>query len=175
MSLYVKLIATAAAVVLVAVIGYRFLPGNGGDGGQATIAPSPSATLLARGTFKAKGADVELNAVGRGSDVTGRMDVTVGGANFTVDLQCARTTDAGFLWIGGDVTASTFTEYAPKDTRAAIVFKRGSPVQAVFMFQMNDPRAPSCQAFFDDMIGTAGGYERRLEIEPIEGTVEFGP
>ena len=52
MNTYAKLIAAAAAVLLVAVVGYQFLPGNGGVGGQPTIAPSPSPTLLARGTFR---------------------------------------------------------------------------------------------------------------------------
>ena len=47
MNTYAKLIAAAAAVVLVAVIGYQFLPRSGGVGGQPTIPPSPSPTLLA--------------------------------------------------------------------------------------------------------------------------------
>jgi hypothetical protein len=175
MNLSAKLAAAAAAFVVVAVVGYQLLPGRG-PGSGATLAPSPTALpLIARGTFNAKGADVELDAIGGASDVTGRMVATMEGSGFTVDLECARNTDAGYLWIGGDVTASTFTEYAPEGTRAAIVFKRGSPVQAVFMFQMNDPRSASCQAFFDDMIGNAGGYESRLPVEPIDGTVELGP
>ena len=47
MNAYAKLIAAAAAVLLVAVVGYQFLPGNGGIGGRPTITPSPSPTLLA--------------------------------------------------------------------------------------------------------------------------------
>ena len=40
---YAKLIAAAAAVLVVAVAGYQFLPTqSGGSGGQPTIAPSPS-------------------------------------------------------------------------------------------------------------------------------------
>ena len=64
MNTYAKLIAAAAAVLLVAVVGSQFLPGNGGVGGQPTIAPSPSPALLARGTFKILGAEVELRATG---------------------------------------------------------------------------------------------------------------
>jgi hypothetical protein len=45
MSTYAKLIAAAAAVLVVAVVGYQLLPGNGGIGSQPTIAPSPSPTL----------------------------------------------------------------------------------------------------------------------------------
>ena len=52
MNTYAKLIAAAAAVLVVAVVGYQFLPRSGGIGGQPTIAPSPSPALLARGTFR---------------------------------------------------------------------------------------------------------------------------
>jgi hypothetical protein len=171
---YAKLIAAAAAVLVVAAVGYQFLPRSGGVGGQPTIAPSPSPTLLASGTFRAKGASVVLDATGGGSSVTGSMIVTDGSRNFTVDLECTRTTDAGLVWIGGDVTESANFSDAPKGTRAAIVFKRGTPVQAVFVFQMDDPPSASCQAFFDDMIAIAGG-EVAGALEPIEGTVELGP
>jgi len=173
MNTYAKLIAAAAAVLVVATVGYQFLPRSGGIGGQPTIAPSPSPTLLALGTFRAKGAAVVLDATGGASSVTGSMIVTDVSRNFTVDLECTRTTDAGLIWIGGDVTESANWSDAPKGTRAAIVFKRGTPVQAVFIFQMDDPRSASCQAFFDDMIAIGG--EPVGALEPIEGTVELGP
>ena len=153
MNTYAKLIAAAAAVLVVAAVGYQFLPRSGGIGGQPTIAPSPSPTLLALGTFRAKGAAVVLDATGGASSVSGSMIVSSHETNgrFTVDLECTRTTDAGLIWIGGDVTESANFSDAPKGTRAAIVLKRGTPVQAVFVFQMDDPRSASCQAFFDDM------------------------
>jgi hypothetical protein len=44
MNTYAKLIA-AAAVLVVAVVGYQFLPRNGGSGGEPTTQPSPTATL----------------------------------------------------------------------------------------------------------------------------------
>ena len=175
MNTYAKLIAAAAAVLVVAAVGYQFLPRSGGIGGQPTIAPSPSPTLLALGTFRAKGAAVVLDATGGASSVTGSMIVTDVSRNFNVDLECTRTTDAGLIWIGGDVTESANWSDAPKGTRAAIVFKRGTPVQAVFIFQMDDPRSASCQAFFDDMIATGGAGNLRSGMKPIEGTVELGP
>ena len=81
-----------------------------------------------------------------------------------------RTID-GVLWIGGDVTESTYPD-TPKGTRTAILLKPGSPVQGIFAFQGADPPSGSCQAFFDDMVA--------LGIEPsglpaIEGTVELAP
>jgi hypothetical protein len=175
MNTYAKLIGAAAAVLIVALVGYQFVPRNGGIGGPPTISPSPSPALLARGTFTARVGDgftVNLNATGAASSVTGSMTVsetTKGG--YTVDLECTRTID-GLLWIGGDVTESTNSN-APTGTRAAIVFKRGSPVKAIFVWQMNDPRSASCQAFFDDMIATAGKISE-ADLGPIEGTVEFG-
>ena len=178
MNTYAKLIAAAAAVLVVAAVGYQFLPRGGGIGGQPTIAPSPSPALLARGTFTAQvggGYTVDLDATGGASSVTGSMIVssheTSGG--FTVDLECTRTIE-GLLWIGGDVTESTNSD-APAGTRAAIVFKRGSPVEAIFVWQMNDPRSASCQAFFDDMIATGGAGDLQAGMKPIEGTLELGP
>ena len=173
MNTYAKLLAAAAAVLVVAVVGYQFLPRAGGPGGQPTITPSPSAALLARGTFTAtvgSGYTVVLDATGADSSVSGSMVVSQGTKGYTVDLECTRTID-GLLWIGGDVTESTYSE-APAGTRAAIVFKRGSPVKAIFVWQMPDPRSASCQAFFDDMIA---GDDVRAGMEPIEGTLELGP
>jgi hypothetical protein len=179
MTTYAKLIAAAAAVLVVAVVGYQFLPGNGGIGGQPTITPSPSPTLLARGTFTATvggGYTVDLDATGGASSLTGSMIVSnPTSGRYTVDLECERTID-GLLWIGGGVTESTNSD-APAGTRAAIVLKPGSPVEAIFVYQMDDPLSASCQAFFDDMIIALGatGDELRSGMEPIEGTVEFGP
>ena len=169
MNTYAKLIAAAAAVLVVAVVGYQFLPGNGGVGGQPTIAPSPSQALLARGTFTAQvggGYAVDLDATGEDSSVTGSMIVsqaTKGG--YTVDLECTRTID-GLLWIGGDVTESTNSD-APAGTRAAIILKRGDPVEALFAWQTDDPPSASCQAFFDDMIALDPTADLRAGMEPI--------
>jgi hypothetical protein len=178
MSTYAKLLAAAAAVLVVAVVGYQFLPRDGGPGGQPTIAPSPSQALLARGTFTAQvggGYTVDLDATGGASSVTGSMIVSSVETNggYTVDLECTRTID-GLLWIGGDVTESTKSD-APAGTRAAIVFKRGSPVEAIFVWQGSDPRSASCQAFFDDMIAIGGAGDFPAGMEPIEGTLELGP
>ena len=178
MNTYAKLLAAAAAVLVVAVVGYQFLPRGGGPGGQPTITPSPSPALLARGTFNARvggGYTVDIDAIGGASSVTGSMRVvsldTNGG--YTVDLECTRTID-GLLWIGGDVTESTYSD-APAGTRAAIVFERGSPVKAIFVWQGSDPRSASCQAFFDDMIANGVAGDLRAGMKPIEGTLELGP
>ncbi len=175
MNTYVKLIAAAAAVLVVAVVGYQFLPANGGIGGQPTIAPSPSPMLLASGTFRAKGAPVELDASGAGDSVTGTMTVGEATEGFTVDLKCALTAEDGRILIGGEATESTMS-WVTKGDLTAIVLKPGSPVRAVFGFQEDAPSAGRCTAFLeeivDDQFTTAIGDGA---LEPIEGTVQLGP
>jgi len=174
MNTYAKLIAAAAAIAVVAVVGYQLLPRNGGVGGQPTTVPSPSPTLLARGSFQFNGDyTVDLDATGGGSSASGSLvvsNVTDGG--YTVDLECTRTID-GLLWIGGDVTQST-NGNAPTGTRAAIVFKPASPVKTILVWQMDAPPSASCQAFFDDM-NTEAGQLSEDELGSILGTVQFGP
>jgi hypothetical protein len=164
----------AAAVFVVAVVGYQLLPGNGGVGGSPTPAPSPSPSLLARGSFAAKGINTTLDATGAGSNVSGTMTGSNSDGAFTVKLECERTIN-GLRWIGGDVTQSTSLQNAPVGSRTAIVLKPGSPVQAVFVFQMNDPRSTSCLAFFDDMLRLAPQSEVDAGLEAIAGTVELAP
>jgi hypothetical protein len=171
---FAKLLAAAAALLLVAVAGYQFLPRNGGIGGQPTFAPSPSPALLARGSFVAKGAAVELDASGGGDSVTGTMKVSHVTGDLTVDLKCTRTAGDGRILIGGDTTDST-SDFVTKGARSVIVLKPGSPVHAVFDFERGPPAA-SCLAFLEGMIdeeyATVIGPDA---LEPIEGTVEFGP
>lgn len=176
MNTYAKLLASAAAVLVVAVVGYQFLPRLGGPGGQPTMAPSPSPALLARGTFTAtvgNGYNVVLDATGADSSVSGSMVVSQGTQGYSVDLECTRTID-GLLWIGGNVTQSTDSNL-PAGTRAAIVLLRGSPVEAIFAWQGNDPPSASCQAFFDDIIAIEGTEALRAGMEQIVGALELGP
>ena len=179
MNTYAKLIAAAAAVLLVAVVGYQVLPGNAGVGGQPTVAPSPSPTLLARGTFKLLGAEVELSATGGGDSVTGTMSVTHPDGDFTVDLKCTRTTEDGVILIAGDITDSA-SPHARKGAREVIVIKRGSPVYASVDSEGRDGGdvrpAASCPALLQQVMDT--GTQTVIGpdgLGPIEGTVELGP
>jgi hypothetical protein len=175
MNTYAKVIVGAAALLIVAFVGYQLLPRNGGIGGQPTIAPSPSPTLLAKGEFTTIGANVRIDATGTGDKVAGRMSVLRNDGDFTVDLHCERATAAGLLWIAGDVTASTDSKNAPVSSRAGIVFQRGSSVKAVFIFQMSDPRSATCQGFFDSIIAAEGGDPDFAALAPIVGTVQLAP
>ena len=173
MNTYTKLIVAAAAVLVVAVVGYRFLPGNGGAiGGQPTTAPSPSPALLAAGTFTSHGVAAELDARGAGDNVTGSLTVSDSGLHATVDLECARTKD-GLTIIAGMVRDSTFDDDFPKGHRVAVIFQPGSPVKAVWYIALTG-EAPvnSCKALVDDIIKPE---EAAPGLEPIEGTVQLGP
>ena len=177
MTTYAKLIAAAAAVLVVATIGSQFLPGGFRSGGT-NATPSPSPALLARGNFVTSDGAVELEATGEGSSVTGRLTVSEDDYVFTVDLQCARTTEDGLIMIGGVTTDSTTGYVSPEGTFAAIVLKRGSPVEATIWSQRGGPtsEAASCLAYLDEQLmeepsrNTDGDW-----LSPIEGTVELGP
>jgi hypothetical protein len=136
--------------------------------------PAPSSALLARGSFVPfESGAVDLEATGEGSSVTGRMTVSEGRYSYTVDLQCARTTEDGLIMIGGYVIASV--DWEPEGTLAAIVLQRGSPVQATIWSQKggDTSRAPSCLAYLDENLAEERTSEDDPFLYPIEGTVEL--
>jgi hypothetical protein len=170
MNTYAKLIVAAAAVLAVAVVGYQLLPRSGGVGGEPTIAPSPSPTLLASGSFTVPDDDAtELDATGNGANVSGTLTVTSAGSRFSVELDCARTTEGGLIVIGGTVSDSTADSF-PEGSLFGIILQPGSPVRAGFMFDEMVPGL-TCLAFLEGPIDAEAGPG----LEPIEGTVEFGP
>lgn len=179
MNTYAKLIVAAAAVLVVAIGVYQFLPGRSGFGGT-NATPSPtSPPLIARGTFKLLESNVELNATGGGDSVTGTMTASSELGDFSVDLKCSQTTEDGVILIAGDITDST-SPYARKGAREVIILKRGSPVYAGFDSEGRAggdvTPAASCPALLEQVIDTGSqtviGPDGLL---PIEGTVEFGP
>ncbi len=184
MNTFTKFIAAAAAVLLVAVVGYQFLPRSGGVGGQPTIAPSPSPSLLARGNFTAHGIAAELDATGSGADVAGTMSLSESGkGRATVDLECARTTPDGLIEIGGLITDSTYEANdqdwhggMPEGQRVAIIFQPGSPVNAIWNVTSADQGVVSCAAMFENLDGSTDKVlPGSPGLAPIQGTVEFGP
>ena len=174
----VRYAIAAAAVLVVALIGYQFLP-TSDVGAQPTIAPSPSPSLLARGTFKVLEAEVELSATGGGDRVTGTMTVSHSDGDFSVDLKCTQTTKDGVILIAGDITEST-SPYARKGAREVLVLKPGSPVHAGFDSEGrvggDVTPAASCPALLQQVMDTGSQTVVGLNgLQPIEGTVEFGP
>src|SRR5205085_7422747 len=156
-------------VVVVAVVGYQLLPRNGGIGGPG---PSPTPSLLARGAFTVASYTTTIDATGAGTSVSGTMHASNGDGAFTVALKCERTIE-GLRWIGGDVTESTSPTNAPVGSRTAIVVKPGTPVKAIFVFQMSDAPSSTCLAFFDAM--RVAGEDIPGAVQPIVGTVELAP
>jgi hypothetical protein len=176
MNTYAKLIAAAAAVLVVAVVGYQFLPRSGGTGGQPTSSPSPSPSLLARGDFTSHGVTAQLDATGSGADVAGSMTLFESdtGLRATVDLECARTTEGGLLEIGGLVTESTFDDGFPEGHRLAIILQRSSPVEAVWWIALvEEAPVSTCQELVAGL--DPEDPELLAGLEPIEGNVELGP
>ena len=180
MNLYAKLLAGAAAVLVVAFVGYQFLPGRGPGAGGATLAPSPtSAALLARGTFTLYDAEVVLSATGGGDSVTGTMTVSHEDGDFSVELKCSRTTEDGVILLAGDITDSA-SPHARKGAREVLVLKPGSPVHASFDSEGRAGGdvlpAASCPALLQQVIDTGTQTVTGPNgLEPIEGTLEFGP
>jgi Tol biopolymer transport system component len=181
MNPYAKLIAATAAVLVVAIVGYPLLERGTGLGATDATPSSAGLPLVARGVFLTGDGPVELEATGEGSRVMGRMTVsdTESDASFTVDLQCARTTEDGLIMIGGYTieTAAGGSALSPEGTFAAIVLKRGSPVGAAVWSQRGGPtsEAATCLAFFDEqLMEERSRYPDGLWLSPIEGTVELG-
>lgn len=169
MNTYAKLITAAAAVLVVAVVGYQFLPGRSGAGGETT-APSPTPALLAVGDFISHGVTTRLDARGEGANVTGTMTVSDEGGRATVALECSRTTAGGLTIIGGLVTDSTYRDFFVEGIRVAIALLRGSPVKAFYHFPEGPPPS-TCPAFLDIVPDSLTNEV----LEPINGSVELAP
>ena len=183
MNTYAKLFAVAAAVLVMAIVGYQLLPANGGVGCQPTVAPSPSPSLLARGTFTAQGIAAELDATGSGSDVAGTLSLSESSkGSATVVLECARTTADGLIEIGGLITDTTFVANDqdwhggfPAGQRVAVIFQPGPPVKAIWNVTSADQAVASCAGMFETLDATDEITPDSFGLEPIRGTVELGP
>lgn len=182
-----KLGLAAAAVVAVALLGIRFLPGMVGGPPDPTPIPTSTAVTLASGTFTAPlnefGEAVTIDAIRTGDDVSGTMEISdpAGGEGaYSVDVQCARTTDDGFLMIGGEVTESTYEEFVEDGAYVVLAFAPGTPVRVVWAVDVlvtDEVPAPaeSCAAYMDTLLGDAE-FPGAVDVNgrPIEGELELG-
>ena len=182
MNRYLPAAVAAAAVLVVAVIGYNLLQQSntlGPGASQAaptTTSPSAGTASLAAGTFLSHGGQIQLNATGSGTSVTGTLSYTDPASSadrFVVALACTRTSAGGLIMIGGTVTDSTF-DSEPKGSRVAIVLQRGAPVKALIHSEYPDPAYATCQAFLES-IPDVGNAEFAKVLEPIDGTVALRP
>jgi hypothetical protein len=196
MNRFLAIAAAAAAVLVVVAIGSRVFgsPPNIGGGDDATPTPQPTVTTpptatvtLASGSFTAPlgefGEAIDIEAVRTGDDVSGTMEISnpAGGEGaYSVDVQCARTTDDGFLLVGGEVTESTYEEFIEDGAYVVIALAPGTPVRmlwAVDVLVTDEVPAPaeSCSAFVESMLGDPEFVDAvDVHGRPIEGDLELG-
>jgi hypothetical protein len=196
MNRFLAIGAAAVAVLVMVVIGSQMFrsPTNSGLGGtasptpQPTPTPSPVARVLASGSFTAGfgefGEAFDIEATRTGDDVSGTLDVTApSGADgaYSVDLQCAQTTDQDVLLIGGQVTESTYTEFIEPGAYVVISFAPGAPVRmlwAVDALVTDEVPAPaeSCAAYIERLLDDPEWSALDVHIygRPIQGVLELG-
>lgn len=184
--------AAAVAIIAVAILGVRFLPGAVGGPSDPTPSPTasgtPAAATLASGSFTVPlnefGEAVDIQAVRTGDEVSGTMEISnpAGGEGaYSVDVQCAQTTDDGFLMIGGEVTASSYTEFIEDGAYVVIGLAPGTPVRmlwAVDVLATDEVPAPaeSCSAFVESLLSDPESIFDAVDVDgrPIEGNLELG-
>jgi hypothetical protein len=177
----------AAAVVAVALLGVRFLPGMVGGPPDPTPMPTSTAVTLASGTFTAPlgefGEAVDIEAVRTGDAVSGTMEISnpAGGeGTYSVDVQCTRTSEDGSLLVGGEVTESTYEEFIEDGAYVVIALAPGTPVRmlwAVDVLVTDEVPAPaeSCSAFVESLLGDPEFVQAIGDRGiPIEGELELG-
>jgi len=195
MNRFLAIGAAAVALLLVVVIGSQLFgaPTNIGGGGDATPTPQPTSTTpvavtLASGSFTAGlgefGQAFDIEAVQTGDDVSGTMEISnpAGGEGaYSVDVQCARTTDKGFLLIGGQVTESTYTQFIEDGAYVVIALAPGPPARMLWVVDVlatDEVPAPaeSCSAFVDSLLGDPESIIDLVAVHgrPIEGNLELG-
>jgi hypothetical protein len=194
MNRFLAIGAAAVAVLVVVVIGSQLFvsPTNVGGGGDATptlqpTSPTPVAVTLASGSFTAPleefGEAVDIEAVRTGDDVSGTMEISNparGEGAYSVDVQCARTTDDGFLLIGGEVTESTYEEFIEDGAYVVIALAPGTPVRMLWAADVlvtDEVPAPaeSCSALVERLLGDPEFLDAvDVHGRPIQGDLELG-
>ena len=175
-----KLGLVAVAIVAAAVLRVRFLPGA--VGGPPEPTPTPTPVALASGSFTAPlgefGEAFDIEATGTGDDVSGTMDVSTAEGAYSVDLQCARTTEEGRLMIAGEVSQST-SEFIVEGVYVAIMLAPGTPIGTAWwadVLPSDEVPSPadSCSGFLDTIFSDPELSEIGPSLRPIEGDIEFG-
>jgi len=179
----------AAAVVIIAavILGVRFLPEAVGGPSDPTPSPTPVAVTLASGSFTAGlgefGEAFDIEATRTGDEVSGTLEVSDpagGDGAYSVDVQCARTTEDGFLMIGGEVTESTYEEFIAQGAYVVIALATDTPVRVMWaadVLATDEVPAPanSCSAFVESILGDPEFLETLdAQGRPIEGDLELG-
>jgi hypothetical protein len=186
--------AAVVALLVVVALGSQVFssPTNFGGGGGASstpppASPTPVAVNLASGSFTVPlgefGEAIDIKAVRTDDDVSGTMEISnpAGGEGaYSVDVQCARTTDEGFLLIGGEVTQSSYEEFIDAGAYVVLAIASGTPVRMVWaadVLATDEAPAPaeSCAAFLETLLDDAE-FVGAVDVHgrPIAGDLELG-
>jgi hypothetical protein len=191
MNRFLAIGAAAVAVLVVVVIGSQLFGsptkiGGGSDATPQPTSPTPVAVTLASGSFTAPlgefGEAFDIEAVRTGDDVSGTMEISkpAGGEGaYSVDVQCARTTDDGFLLIGGEVTESTYEQFIENGAYVVIALAPGTPVRMLWAADVlvtDEVPAPaeSCSAFVETLLGDHFADAADVQGRSIDGDLELG-
>jgi hypothetical protein len=163
MNTYAKLIAGAAAVLLVAVAGYQLIPRTSGPGvgGSAPVStPNPFGGTV---HYQMDGgpATTKVDAVADGASVSGTAVTTFNGGTHTVQLGCAA--QDGGSWVLGGTVEKTTVPGESAGAWSAVLVKDGTPLQIGIWLSAPPSEASDC----DDWVAS---------IKPAEiGAENFSP
>ena len=176
-----KLGLAAVAIIAVAILGVSYFSGT--VGGPPDPTPTPTPVTLASGSFTAPlgefGTAFDIEATGTGDDVSGTMEVSGPQGAYSVDLQCARTTDDGRLTIAGEVNEST-SEFIVDGVYVAMLLAPGTPIGTFWVADVlpsDEVPAPaeSCSGFLDTIFSDPEFPPPGSILRPVEGDLELNP
>lgn len=178
--------AAAVAIIAAAILGVRFLPEAVGGPPDPTPTPTAVAGTLASGSFTAGlgnfGRAFDIEATRTGDEVSGTLEVSdpegAEGA-YSVDLQCAQSTEDGLLAIGGELTESTY-ELVSEGAYVVITFASGTSVRTLMSIDvLSSDEVPSpaesCSAYLETLLSDPE-FVAAVNDDgvPIGGELELG-
>jgi hypothetical protein len=119
MNTFAKFAMAAAAVLVVAFVGYNLLPSDPGTGGTATVSPSPSASPSVAASPVPSPPPSDYTFFPDGSIEAGRHPMILSGKSLTVDMPSGWTSHLGFrLYTHSGAAAFIFWTPAPSNVYA---------------------------------------------------------
>jgi hypothetical protein len=121
MNAYAKLAIAAAAVVVVAIVGYNLLPGSSGVGGGPVVSPSPSQSpsVSLSPTVAPSPPPSDYTFFPDGPIEAGRHPMILSGKSLTVDMPSGWTSHLGFrIYAQSGNAAFIFWTPAPSNVYA---------------------------------------------------------
>jgi hypothetical protein len=168
---YMKIAVAAAAVLIVAFVGYNLLPaGSTGTGGPTpTASPTPTATPtgafggIVRYSQDGVLGTTDIDAVANGASVSGTAITSSRSGTHTVRLACA-TRDRD-VWAFGGTTEQSTISGEPVGTWSAVFVKEGSPQRIAIWLSDNPSAASDCDAWLALIQPAEIGAENFVPVE----------